>query len=623
MSSGELSWPYESDLGAYGGNPLLELAERSRPVQDAWGYTSRRLATLHVGAHEDEWVLARPERSLLVLGPPRDTGKTTAVLVPTVLVAYAPVVAASTKDDVFAATALTRALLGTCWHFAPDGTEATPVGARQLRWSPLLAAQDWDRAVTTAEVMVAVANATLGGHSSDQGFWSIQAAGLLAPLLHAAAVAGLGMRSVMSWVKTRDISKAAEVLEARRGDSLGAQHAWETILGTSRTAPNELSGYWGSASAALSPYRRESALAVTDNPNFDPSLFVDAQARSGPPRFDTVYINSSGQNQERLAPLIVALLTEIKEARYQLHRRLRSERRYLPPTVFALDETANIAPIPELPSIASQGGSQGVVVLAVFQHLGQAKARWGQEGEGFLTTFQERLVFPGIWQNETLEAISAVIGDWDRPTMSMTQDTHSADPRRQSYSYSTHRERILPPSDIRMGHPEIPEAALFLQGRGPGLPLDLHHPLLQLSPMAAPAGGRHGALGQSASSLSPAPPARPRARPDQRRNRHALAMGGRRPRALRPLQPGPVRTRVHGATSHRLGMTGTARHPEVTDQPNAQIRPVIAGLPCHCRRHERGRSRRRSPTGVGSTPPCRLGADLGAVPPGCRRGKPQ
>lgn len=154
-----------------------------------------------------------------------------------------------------------------------------------------------------------------------------------------------------------------------------------------------------------------------------------------------------------------------RHCRYQLHRRLGAEGTYRPPTVFALDETANISPIPDLPSIASQGGSQGVVVLAVFQHLDQAKQRWGAEGEGFLTNFQERLVFPGIWQQDTLEAISAVIGDYDRPVTSMTQDANSADPKNQSYTYSTQRERILPPSDIRMGVPGMPEVALFLQGR--------------------------------------------------------------------------------------------------------------------------------------------------------------
>jgi len=461
-------WPYASDLGMRGGNPLEELAGRAKPVHDAWGFTSYGGRTLHVGAHDDMWLMARPERSLLVLGPPRDTGKTSGVLVPTVLVAYAPVVATSTKEDVFAASAQVRALMGTCWHFAPDGTEATPAGAKQLRWSPITSAIDWDKAVDTAEIMVAVASETIGSSSSHDGsFWSIQAAGLLAPLLHAAAVAKLNMRTVIGWIQERDMTVAAQILEARQGDSPGTQHAWRTITGADRTAVNELSGYWGSAAAALSAYRPESALATTDNPNFDPASFVDAHFTTPgrPPRFDTIYINSSGQKQKRLAPLIVALLNEIKEARYQLHRRLRAENAYRPPTVFALDETANISPIPDLPSIASQGGSQGVVVLAVFQHLGQATERWGAEGEGFLTNFQERVVFPGIWQHDTLEAISAVIGDWDRPITSWTEDANSGDPRDKSYTHASDRIRKLPPSEIRLGKPELPEAALFLQGR--------------------------------------------------------------------------------------------------------------------------------------------------------------
>jgi type IV secretion system protein VirD4 len=162
--------PEEPAFGQTGMNPLLELAWRRDPIWDAWNVTASSQTTLHVGAYEDAWIMARPERSLLVLGPPRDTGKTTAVLVPTVLSAFAPVVAAGTKDDVFAATALTRALMGRLGHFAPDGTEPTPAGARQVRCSPVTSAADWDQAVTTAETMVSVANATLGGHSSDGGF---------------------------------------------------------------------------------------------------------------------------------------------------------------------------------------------------------------------------------------------------------------------------------------------------------------------------------------------------------------------------------------------------------------------------------------------------------------------
>jgi len=52
--------------------------------------------------------------------------------------------------------------------------------------------------------------------------------------------------------------------------------------------------------------------------------------------------------------------------------------------LFALDEVANIAPL-ELPQIASEGGGQGLMLLAALQDLSQARARWGAQADGFLT----------------------------------------------------------------------------------------------------------------------------------------------------------------------------------------------------------------------------------------------
>src|SRR5512135_3843038 len=148
----------------------------------------------------------------------------------------------------------------------------------------------------------------------EGGFWSIQAASVLAPLLHAAALGGRDMRCVMDWVMLRRLGEAIEVLEgalARQqksgGEVAGTRTALNLLSGANRTADAELSGYWGSANAALSPYRREAALAVTDRPNFSAEDFCRYRTHSdGSPAFDTLYINSSGMQQERLAPLIVA-----------------------------------------------------------------------------------------------------------------------------------------------------------------------------------------------------------------------------------------------------------------------------------------------------------------------------
>jgi hypothetical protein len=59
-----------------------------------------------------------------------------------------------------------------------------------------------------------------------------------------------------------------------------------------------------------------------------------------------------------------------------------------------LDEVANIAPLQELPQIASEGGGQGLTLLAALQDLSQARARWGKAADGFLTLFRRQAAAP-------------------------------------------------------------------------------------------------------------------------------------------------------------------------------------------------------------------------------------
>ncbi len=79
--------------------------------------------------------------------------------------------------------------------------------------------------------------------------------------------------------------------------------------------------------------------------------------------------------------------------------------------MLALDEVANIAPVPDLPAMVSEGGSQGVVTLACLQDLSQARGRWGVAADGFLSLFGTTVVLPGIGDVHTLEALSALAGE--------------------------------------------------------------------------------------------------------------------------------------------------------------------------------------------------------------------
>jgi type IV secretion system protein VirD4 len=342
------------------------------------------------------WVCADPEHAVLVLGPPRQ-GKTSAIVIPTLLAASGPVVVTSTKEDVLLATSTTRSQVGTCWLFDPSGTVATPPGVKRLRWAPVEGCTSWDGAVLVAHSIVATARPAEG--VKDAGHWAERADALLAPVLHAAALDGENMRQVMTWVLSHDGETPLAILQRHQSELAAA-----TLAGVARAGPNERAGIWSTAAGALAAYRSQAAIAVTDDPNFDPEHFINSS--------DTIYIAAPSVHQKVTAPLIVALLEEIRSATFARDaQHLRDGKRSERPVLWLLDEVANIAPLPELPSIVSEGGGQGLVVLACLQDLSQARDRWGERAEGFFSLFGTKLFLRGLGHVPTLQAISALAGE--------------------------------------------------------------------------------------------------------------------------------------------------------------------------------------------------------------------
>jgi type IV secretory pathway TraG/TraD family ATPase VirD4 len=117
---------------------------------------------------------------------------------------------------------------------------------------------------------------------------------------------------------------------------------------------------------------------------------------------------------------------------------------------FALDEVAHIAPLPDLASTIAEGGSQGLVVMACLQDLSQARARWGQSADGFLTLFTHKLVLPGVADIATLKAVSALAGDMDVTVRSTTVDRGFL-PKHASTNWSLRRQPRLPVDAVARG----------------------------------------------------------------------------------------------------------------------------------------------------------------------------
>jgi len=371
---------------------------------------------VYLGRTTGGWAFAPPQHSVLVLGPPR-SGKTSSILVPNVLAANGPVVATSTKPDVLEATLDARRRLGRCQVFDPTGRVRIPDGATPVRWSPLQESVRWEGALAAAHLLTEIgtspAASTSGPMHDDH--WHERARALLAPLLHAAALDGAPLSHVLQWVDRRETLPALRVLAAVSAG--GAELAEGSLQSVAETDPRELSGIWSTAAGALAGYRTEAALAVVEHPDFDADRFIEGA--------DTVYLCATGNRQALVAPLIVGFLADVRAAAYDRAAGAPSAgtteaERVRPPVLLALDEVANIAPIPDLPALVSEGGGQGVTTLACLQDLSQARHRWGGRADGFFSVFGTTVVLPGIGDVTTLEALSRLAGDEEVATHSVT-----------------------------------------------------------------------------------------------------------------------------------------------------------------------------------------------------------
>jgi len=366
---------------------------------------------VYVGRTATGWRWGGAEHATLVLGPPR-SGKTTSVVVPSIAAAAGAVVSTSTKPDIATVTLQARREIGPCLLFDPTGSVPPLPGVAPMRWSPLPACRQWDEALILATSMVDTARRAAGESRADGGHWTERAAALLAPLLHAAALDGADMATVLSWVDCRQAGRALAIL-----DSADAPVAADLLAGIAATDSRELSGIWSTTSGALRAYRSAPARHTASGALEDVGTLIDSAA--------TIYLCASSRHQAAVAPLVVGLLADIRAAIY--HRAARWEaagrphdapRR--PEVLFALDEVANIAPIPDLPSMVSEAGGQGLTVLACLQDLSQARRRWGVEADGLLSLFGTTVVLPGIGDVTTLQALSTLAGDVDVATRSVS-----------------------------------------------------------------------------------------------------------------------------------------------------------------------------------------------------------
>ena len=301
---------------------------------------------------------------------------------------------------------------GATLLFDPSGTVMTPPNVQRIGYSPIRQSRSWDGAVLASRSLIDVARRSRSEHGDDH--WTERAGALVAPLLHAAALRNESLGSLASRVDERLSDDAAHELHDRYGD----HHPAVTLLrGVLATEERERSSIWSTASGLFAGVRTDAARAAAREAPLDVEAFL-----AGPHQ---LHIVAPSRHQAVTIPLVVGLIEELVHATYDRHEQGAR-------LLLCLDELANVAPLPRLAGIVSEGGGQGVLTLACLQDLSQARSRWGSAAEGFLSLFSTTVVLPGIADRPTLELLAQLSGRTLVPT-----PTIQTGPRGRSAGYST------------------------------------------------------------------------------------------------------------------------------------------------------------------------------------------
>ncbi|MGH3841329.1 MAG: type IV secretory system conjugative DNA transfer family protein [Pseudonocardiaceae bacterium] len=146
------------------------------------------------------------EEHLLVMAPPR-TFKT-AFLADVIIEYPGPVIATSTKPDVYALSSAVRAQSGPVHVFNPQHIGGV---ASTFCWSPVDGCEDPATAIRRAD---AFAFAVSQKGVEDGSFWSAKASDYLRGYFCAAALAGYDLRAVAAWVSGADPDVPERLLTA-------------------------------------------------------------------------------------------------------------------------------------------------------------------------------------------------------------------------------------------------------------------------------------------------------------------------------------------------------------------------------------------------------------------------
>ncbi len=349
---------------------------------------------LTLGRH-GRHLLAAGERQSVIVFAPSDSYKTTGLAIPALLEWEGPVLATSIKSDLLVDTLARRESQGRVMIFDPSRVTRFP----RSRITPLRAAVTWRGASRVARWLAAAARTGAANGLQDADFWFDTARKLLAPLLHAAAIDGRTIATVVRWLDEGAERSEPEVLGILR--EAGAAEAERAYLATQNREERQRSSVYTTAETIVAAFSDPDVAAETAGADYSPDSLLDGGT-------NTLYLCAPLHEQEPLRPLFSMIVQELLATIYE--RVARTERPLDPPLLLLLDEAANIAPIPRLDEIASTAAGQGIQLLSVFHDLAQVGVRYGKRSSTIVNNHRAKLIGSGMSDPETLAWASSVTG---------------------------------------------------------------------------------------------------------------------------------------------------------------------------------------------------------------------
>ena len=432
---------------------LREVRRRARHARPSLPHPTGTDVGYRLGRSRGVEAWASVEDSMLLVGPPR-SGKGLHLVIPMILDAPGAVVTTSTRPDNITVTLHARQSIGPIAVFDPQHLAAGVTGS--MRWSPVRGCELPQTAIIRARALAAGTGMSRTVDGGD--FWQGQTETVLRALLHAAALDGRGARDLYRWsLDPTTVTDAITVL----GRS-GAAPGWDDALDQAAHAdPRTRDSIWLGVRHALSALADPRVLdAVTPRPgeDFHPETFLRDKG--------TLYVLGTASGAGAAASLVAALVEDMVETARRLAA-ASPQGRLDPPLLLALDEIGNLAPLPSLPALMSEGGGSGITTLAVLQSLSQARDRWGEQAAGTLWDAAiAKIILGGGSNARDLTDLTQLIGERDDQTTAVSRGAYGE----KSTSTSVRRVPVMDTSRLRT----LPfGTAVLLLRTAPPIVLDL------------------------------------------------------------------------------------------------------------------------------------------------------